>query len=687
LEVAATAVELVLTLDYELSNYGLYIAPTLTGQVTTASTIYRESDTITINSSFLGTAGVISLFFNTAITNYNVLKSSGVLVNVGGFNWSSFGDYLVNRINSAGSSFKYVEQAEAFSTFDIATVLGSTYGTRFDTVFALDSFQFGGFYGLDSSNMHVIQSGLGGIQNASILLEVVNVDTGNGAVTFRAQVNEMAADGTLRSLVDENLIIRKNGVNSGYDKLGFTFLDANAIVVDNLSTYDVGDKIVLNFQSEDAAARNDILVEAQLNEDWPDAWLDSAGNGATQSVKYRVDANSLKNQTVQFKQFYLNSENGKVYEGNIKISFNTAFKEMTAGSPTVTSTDRVQRASFEAAYIGQVAKGDVKLRDLDKFWDANGKFMLDDPKQLTIYQGDGNKTSVTLYATDTLNDVRSKLNDAIAYGLGQSQYVKDQGAEFVSFVDEAILDNPMSVMGTFVIRSVVPGAAGSINFSGDEDIIKALSLNIIQDAKETAYRVSVADAHDATNIASNVKITGNVLYGVVNPNVDIEFDAMANVNVAWNYNTKKFDFTKENGTYQTIIHLADNTTVFQIGANEGEDMSVNIGDMTAHALGVDAILVTDRESAARSITLIDNAISKVSTLRAKLGAYQNRLEHTITNLTTASTNTTAAESRIRDADMAKEMMEFTKLNILSQAGNSMLAQANQLPQNVLSLLR
>jgi flagellin len=197
----------------------------------------------------------------------------------------------------------------------------------------------------------------------------------------------------------------------------------------------------------------------------------------------------------------------------------------------------------------------------------------------------------------------------------------------------------------------------------------------------------VADAHDATGLASNVKVAGNVLYGVVNPNVDVQFDQMANVHVAWNELTRQFDLTKDAGTYETILHLADNTTVFQIGANEGEDMGVNIGDMTAHALKVDNILLTDRESAARSITIIDNAIQKVSTQRAKLGAYQNRLEHTITNLTTASTNTTAAESRIRDADMAKEMMEFTKLNILSQAGNSMLAQANQLPQNVLSLLR
>ena len=83
----------------------------------------------------------------------------------------------------------------------------------------------------------------------------------------------------------------------------------------------------------------------------------------------------------------------------------------------------------------------------------------------------------------------------------------------------------------------------------------------------------------------------------------------------------------------------------------------------------------------------DSAIDRVSGQRAKLGAYQNRLEHTINNLTVAGTNLQAAESRIRDLDMAKEMMNFTKLSILLQAGNSMLAQANQLPQNVLQLLR
>jgi flagellin len=162
---------------------------------------------------------------------------------------------------------------------------------------------------------------------------------------------------------------------------------------------------------------------------------------------------------------------------------------------------------------------------------------------------------------------------------------------------------------------------------------------------------------------------------------------MANISAEWNDATKTFDLLKNPNAYETILHLTDNTTVFQSGANEGEDIGIDIGDMGALSLGVNNIVVTDRESAARAITKLDLAIGKVSRQRAKLGAYQNRLEHSISNLTTAATNTTASESRIRDVDMAKEMMEFTKLNILSQAGTSMLAQANQLPQNVLSLLR
>ena len=109
--------------------------------------------------------------------------------------------------------------------------------------------------------------------------------------------------------------------------------------------------------------------------------------------------------------------------------------------------------------------------------------------------------------------------------------------------------------------------------------------------------------------------------------------------------------------------------------------------MSATALGVDSLDVTTQDGANEAITTIQSAIDTVSSERAKLGAMQNRLEHTTNNLSTSSENLSAAESRIRDVDMAKEMMEFQKNNILNQASTAMLAQANQQPQGVLQLLQ
>jgi len=137
-----------------------------------------------------------------------------------------------------------------------------------------------------------------------------------------------------------------------------------------------------------------------------------------------------------------------------------------------------------------------------------------------------------------------------------------------------------------------------------------------------------------------------------------------------------------------------NGMTLQIGANNGESISFTINDMSAGGLNISAAGSTatsvggSTASAANSaISELDGAITLVSAQRASLGAVQNRLEHTISNLATSSENLTAAESRIRDADMAKEMMQFSKYNVLNQAGTAMLAQANQAPQQVLSLLR
>ena len=138
------------------------------------------------------------------------------------------------------------------------------------------------------------------------------------------------------------------------------------------------------------------------------------------------------------------------------------------------------------------------------------------------------------------------------------------------------------------------------------------------------------------------------------------------------------EFTDSNGQGLT----------FQIGANGVEDQRVtlNIDDMGADSLGVANVDVSDRDSANKAIDTIDTAISKVSMQRAGLGALQNRLEYTVNNLTTTNENLTNAESTIRDTDMATEMISYTKFNILQQASQAMLAQANQQPQAVLQLL-
>jgi len=127
--------------------------------------------------------------------------------------------------------------------------------------------------------------------------------------------------------------------------------------------------------------------------------------------------------------------------------------------------------------------------------------------------------------------------------------------------------------------------------------------------------------------------------------------------------------------------------VLHVGANQKQDIGVGIGNMSSAALGINNLLVTDNEMANEAIGRLDLAIGRVSAERAKLGAVQNRLDHTIANLTTSAENLTAAESRIRDVDMAREMMNFTKYQILVNAATSMLAQANLMPQSVLQLLR
>ncbi len=197
---------------------------------------------------------------------------------------------------------------------------------------------------------------------------------------------------------------------------------------------------------------------------------------------------------------------------------------------------------------------------------------------------------------------------------------------------------------------------------------------------------SVAGA-DAAFTVSATDVDGAAITGLT-----ASFNSKTNIlSVSDGTNTvmtaKVEDWTKFSGINVNVKQGSPLT--LQVGANTGENQTIKIEveNLSAKGLGIEALDVTDHKKSQSSISAIEAAIQKVSDQRSGLGAVQNRLEHTVSNLDTVSENLQAAESRIRDVDMAKEMMAFTKNNILSQAATAMLAQANQAPQTVLQLLR
>ena len=207
----------------------------------------------------------------------------------------------------------------------------------------------------------------------------------------------------------------------------------------------------------------------------------------------------------------------------------------------------------------------------------------------------------------------------------------------------------------------------------------ATDIDDLDAAVEALGGVS-AFAIDASGVVS---VTGNA--GVANAITSFSISA---VDGSGNQRTSFNSFMANAQETQTAQdNTGDGTISFHIGSNQGQTLDVSVNNMTANSLGIGSVNITTQVSAENAITVVNNAITKVSDERAKLGAVQNRLEHTIKNLDTSSENLQASESRIRDVDMAKEMMNFTKNNILQQAAQAMLAQANQQPQGVLQLLR
>ena len=255
-----------------------------------------------------------------------------------------------------------------------------------------------------------------------------------------------------------------------------------------------------------------------------------------------------------------------------------------------------------------------------------------------------------------------------------------------------------------ISNTIAANSTFTMTINGTEVQAKiATAINEGDEMKTAAgiIQTSVQTAVDAYNTAMG---TGTTTEALKNTDFTVTANKDGSFNIEYTGDKEvSFSFGEATvngltGTTATKLGLTNKQSAsatsnkgieLQIGANEGQTMEFTIDDMSAAALGVDGnkVDLSTQDDAQKATTTIDAAIKKVSAQRSKLGAVQNRLEHTIANLDTAAENTQTSESRIRDTDMAEEMVAYSKNNILLQAGQSMLAQANQSNQGVLSLLQ
>lgn len=221
--------------------------------------------------------------------------------------------------------------------------------------------------------------------------------------------------------------------------------------------------------------------------------------------------------------------------------------------------------------------------------------------------------------------------------------------------------------GTDAVLTSTSGAKFTIKAGTDTVSAGAMSFNLNATYAADGFTIENSSGKSTYDNASSLKIT------------DSQFEA-GGLQFTMDVNT-----ALDSGA--TDIVTTNNALTMQIGANANQTMKIDINNMDTTSLGVNNIDISTQDGAETAITAVNSAIEQVSSERSKLGAFQNRLEHTINNLGTSSENLTAAESRIRDVDMAKEMMNYQKTSVLQQAAQAMLAQANQQPQGVLKLLQ
>ncbi|MGB9919892.1 MAG: flagellin [Moorellales bacterium] len=412
-------------------------------------------------------------------------------------------------------------------------------------------------------------------------------------------------------------------------------------------------------------------------------------------------------------------ESAKITEATAAtITLSNKFSGGTIGTVTITVNDQtfdltglVLSTTIDDAIetLGNVTSGGVKLSEVvDITYTASGTDQYltfttksEGANSYIQFTASDDDAALGLLATDDTSKVTGtpttmeRLGVQATTALGASAVTIAANSTFQITVGS---DSPVTV-------TLKQGKTYNVNDT-DPNVARAAMQELIRDLNAALQEAGLSDKVTAALSADN----------------KVQFISETNKDITLTDGTGSplaalgFDGSESVGNVQQVVGPgamgSGYSTKFQIGANTGQSMVLTINDMRAAALGVSgnagqtgftstntvtngtnnilseaALNISNKEDAARAIEVIDAAISAVSAERGKLGAIQNRLEHTINNLNVAKENITAAESRIRDLDMAEEMMNFTKNQIISQAATAMLAQANQTPALVLQLLR
>ena len=480
-----------------------------------------------------------------------------------------------------------------------------------------------------------------------IRFRVMNTKTGELSEWKTASVNSAGA------------VLNASAISTGLAGLDKPVLTSAATTFTATAAWISGDKMLVNVAGVRASSSTSATIQI----------------GSTGSTLH-INADATNSATATTHTVYTSQmdDAGNVYYGSMDIKLEKG--DVVSGT-----------ASIDILGAGDVASKYTKLSQLAQFTNADGRMVLDNTQEISIYGGNGNVAKVILEGSDTIKDLKNKLNSAI---IDQLNMGAPNGSSASASVNKNLVQftendgtNGASA-GSFTIQGAVLGKDSNLTFVGDEGILNALGVTQTQKATDSALTVSVQNANTGAFVGEDT-ITDGRLRNVIE-GVDIDITPSSAADIIFNTASNTMEFKAKSGTNSTFLHITDNATKAAIGANEGQTLDISIGRLDTKSMGINDVNVATFDDAQSSITKLDLALEQISKSRATAGAQINRLEYTITNLNTTRENMIAAESRIRDLDIATASSDLAAQQVLMQSATAMLAQANQIPNYAMTLL-